>query len=687
MRKYFIIIGIFIFTLLGCSQKPRNWNVLLITIDTLRADHVSAINPDSPVKTKSLDSIAKKGVVFKRAFAHVPLTLPSHTSILTGLTPVAHGIHDNSGFVLAEKYTTLAEYLKSKGYETGAFVSAFPLDSRFRLNQGFDTYDDNYGAGKRLQFFFAERRADKTLSLAEKWLHKQKSKWFLWVHLFDPHQPYNPPEPFHSKFKDDLYSGEIAYTDYQLGEFFDFLKGMGLFKDTIIVITADHGEALGEHNERTHGYFAYNSTLNVPLIVYYPGIKHKLSSKDVSHIDIFPTVCDILHIKKPDFLQGKSLIPEMNGKGRGDKEIYFESLSAYYNRGWAPLRGFIRGNLKFIDLPIKEVYDIDKDFSEEKNLASGYDTIELGKELKKMIGKYQQGFRPGGRRKVSAEEMKKLRSLGYVVGAAGKKKVYTKMDDLKLLLPYHLKLMDAIKIYSEGRVKKAIPILEEVVKERPEFVQAYTSLATMYRAIGELDKAEEILKTGLKFTPKDRSLLSTLGITLVEEQKPESAVSYLKEALEIDPSDAEAWNFLGIAYWRMGKFDDALSAYKKALSIDSDDPLVFNNLGSLFISMEIPDDAEKYFGKAVELDPNLASAYNGLGACYEMRGKYEEAVKWWEKALEKNPYHSYALYNIGVTLYRMGKKQKARKYLRKYLKLYGKVISPIEKKKIKAMLR
>ncbi|MCD6454295.1 MAG: sulfatase-like hydrolase/transferase [Candidatus Aminicenantes bacterium] len=686
MRKFLPFLIAFLFIFNGCSSKPRDFNVLVITIDTLRADHVSAINPESPVKTEAIDSIAKKGALFTRAFAHAPLTLPSHTSIFTGLTPIAHGIHDNSGFVLSDSYTTMAEFLKTFNYSTGAFVSAFPLDSRYGLYQGFDVYDDRYGTGKKFQFFFAERRAEKTLSLVEKWLDEQKGKWFLWIHLFDPHQPYNPPEPFNTRFKNDLYSGEIAYTDQQLSKFFAYLKKKGVMENTVIVITSDHGEALGEHGERTHGYFAYNSTLHVPLIIYYPGIKHIKSEKKVSHIDIFPTLCDILNIKKPEFLQGKSLLPEMKGKGKGDKVIYFEALSAYYNRGWAPLRGFIKGNIKFIDLPIKEVYDIDKDFNETKNLASGYDTIELEKQLKKIIDSYSKGFSPEGRKKVSAEEIKKLRSLGYVVGTATRKKVYSKADDLKVLLPYHLKLMDAIKLFSEGKVTDAIPLLENIIEQRPEFVQAYTTLATMYRAIGKFDEAEKVLRKGLKYNPENSSLLSTLGITLVEKQEPEKAIPILKEALKRDPNDVDAWNSLGIAYWRSGNYDEAMEAYRKALSLDSNDPLVYNNLGSLFLSMQIPEDAEKYFKKAIELDPSLASAYNGIGAAYEMRGNPREAVKWWERALEKDPNHYFALFNLGTTLYKLGEKSEARKYLKKYLKLYGKVISQVEKERIRFML-
>ncbi len=687
MKKSVLLIAAFLILLGGCSSRPRDWNVLVITIDTLRADHVSAIDQKSPVKTPNIDSVAKEGAVFTRAFAHAPLTLPSHASIFTGLTPVAHGIHDNSGFRLPDRYTTLAEVLKEKGYKTGAFVSAFPLDSRFGLNQGFDVYDDKYGAGKKFQFFFAERRAERTLSLAKNWLKNAGNRWFLWIHLFDPHQPYNPPEPYKTKYKNDLYSGEIAYTDHELGKFFKFLRDSGLWKNTIIVITSDHGEALGEHGERTHGYFAYNSTLHVPLIIHYPGIKPIKTDKKVSHIDIFPTLCDILNIHPPDFLQGKSLLKEIKGKGTGDKVIYFEALSAYYNRGWAPLRGFIRRNIKYISLPIKEVYDIDRDFDETRNLASGYDTIELEKQLKKIMARYSRGFVTEGRRKLGAEEMKKLQSLGYVVGTARKKKFYSKTDDLKVLLPYHLKLMDAIRLYSEGKIEEAIPLLEEIVTQRPEFVQAYTTLATMYRVTGRFEKAEELLKRGLKYNPDDNSLLSTLGITLVEKGEPEKAIPLLKKALKIDPADEDAWNSLGIAYWRTGKFDEALDAYKKALSIDSDDPMVFTNIGSLFLSMEIPEDAEKYFRKAIELDPEMASAYNGVGACLKLKGKPEEAVKWWKKALEKEPNHYYALFNIGITLYKLGKKNEARIYLKRYLKLYGKRISPIERMRIRTMLR
>lgn len=336
------------------AETESDLNFLLIIIDTLRADRLSCYD-SAHVHTPNIDRLARNGTLFLRAFANTPTTLPSHASILLGITPLHHGIHDNYNFVVHEELLTLAEHLKSLGYSTGAIIGAHPLDSRFGLDQGFDMYDDDYDKLSSQKFTHGERRADDVAKKAIEWLKDQESPWLLRTHFYDPHEPYEPPEPFKTDYRDRPYDGEVACVDSELGKLLDYMKTNNLFKNTLIVLTSDHGESLEEHREKTHGYFAYNSTIWVPLIITVPNGNKAVVEQYVSHVDIFPTACDILKLPKPSFLQGISLFPAFNRKQLPERPLYFESLYPHYSRGWAPLQGYIYNKEKFIESPIPEM--------------------------------------------------------------------------------------------------------------------------------------------------------------------------------------------------------------------------------------------------------------------------------------------------------------------------------------------
>ena len=695
----FLLIGIFVVYsnyLISKSKTNRNsLNVLLITIDTIRPDRLSCYSKKY-VETPNIESLAKKGVVFTRAFAHAPLTLPSHASILLGVLPVTHGVHDNSRFIVNENFLTLAEYLKEKGYSTGAFIGAFPLDSRFGLNQGFDVYDDNYGTKSPGEFAYVERKAEDVIKVAIDWLKKQDSKWFCWIHLWDPHQPYSPPEPFKSRFKDDLYSGEVAYVDMEFGKIFKFLEKNNLFYNTLIILTGDHGEALGEHGESTHGYFAYNSTLWIPLIIVGPEIKPSRINEYVSHIDIFPTICDFINEKKPSFLQGTSFLPLIKGKKIKERLIYFESLHAYLNRGWAPLKGFIKNGKKFIDLPIPELYDLEKDFNEKNNIINKVKISKYKEELKKIEKRFS--FSNKGKienQKISSEIKQKLMSLGYITNPSiPLKKEFGPEDDLKTLLPFQNMLTRAMAFYNSGKIDKAVKLLTELIRNREDFDLAYCRLAEIYKSQGNFKKAIEILEKGFSYNPQSYFIIADYGILLVETGKLDKAIKILKRGLNSWSYDAELWNYLGVAYWKKGNYKEARNSYEKALSFDSNYSKVFNNLGSLYLSIFIKNRkrenlnlAINYFKRAIELDPGLASAYNGLGSAYRITGKMDMAIKFWEKSVELKPDYDFPIYNLGIAYYEKGEKRKALKYLEKYLSLKGKYISFQEKKKIEDLIK
>ena len=673
------------------AGKP---NILLITIDTLRADHLGCYGY-AGIRTPAIDALAGRGVLFTRAFAHTPATLPSHTNILLGLTPNAHGVHDNSNFIVRGGFLTLAEWLKGQGYATGAVVGAFPLDSRFGLTRGFDVYDDKYGSQGPMDMTFVERTADVVVDKALQWLRGRAEPWFLWVHCFDPHQPYAPPEPFKSAYPANPYDGEIAFVDAALGRLFASLKERNVEGRTAVIFTADHGEALGEHGETTHGYFAYNATLRVPLVMAFPGMGPGRPGQEVCHIDIFPTVCDLLGQKKPAALQGLSLLPLMRGKALPVRPIYFEALTAYYNRGWAPLRGYIQGREKYMDSPIPEVYDLEKDFGELDNVAGRADLARCRKIFSGLVEAESSPGAEAAGRNVDRQTAEKLRSLGYLSSPqAPPRKDFTARDDLKTLLPFHTKWTAATAAYSAGRAAEGISLLKEIIAERKDFDLAYTYLANFYKEQKRPRDAEAVLLEAYRNNPSSFRIMTAYGITLIEEARFEPAVEVLKKSLALIDFDPETWNYLGVAYWNMGRFDEARDAYQRALSLDSDYAIVFNNLGSLyltrFLKLKQPEDlaaATEDFRKAISTDPKYASAYNGLGAALRQAGDLDGAVEAWKKAVELKPDFGFPLYNLGLTLLARGDRTGALGYFTRYRDLFYAGLAPQEKARLDELIR
>lgn len=679
---------------LGATPKKASPNLLLITVDTLRPDRLSCYSDDH-ISTPNIDRLARSGLVFSRAFAHTPMTLPSHASILLGSTPLYHGVHDNSHFIVKDEFLTLAEHLKNQGFSTGAFVGAFPLDSRFGLDQGFDVYDDNYGSLNQQEFSYVERRAEIVVDTASAWIENQTGPWFCWIHCFDPHQRYSPPDPFDKLYASNPYDGEVAYVDHALGKLFDTLEENGSYDRTVIVLTGDHGESLGEHGEPTHGYFAYNSTLWIPLLISNTYLRPGRIEQNVCHADIFPTVCDALDIEKPDSLQGVSLLAAARGKKLPKRAIYFESLYANLNRGWAPLTGFIEGPSKFIDSPIPELYDLEKDFQEAHNTVRVEGTSELKKRLDELTARLSVGKAGEKSRGLDRDALKKLESLGYLsslqTSLASKK--YTAADDLKTLLPFQIRLQESIQAYNGGRLDEGIRLLNEIIAERKDFDQAYTHLAVLYKEQGRMREALETLKKGLDSNPMNYKIISTFGIHLVEAGQHDAAIEMIERGLSLIDYDPDLWIYLGIAYWSKNEFDLAEMAYRRALDLDDNSPLVFNNLGSLSLSKALSSkktadlqEAIRYFKKAIELDPSYASAYNGLGTAYGQAGDSDAAVTSWEKAVSLKPDFSYPLYNLGITFYENGQKEKALFYLEEYKRYHYKKLSLLERERLNDLI-
>jgi len=698
-KKYqFFLFGIFFLTasFLLAAVRFEKANILLITIDTLRPDRLSCYS-QKYLQTNNIDSLARAGFLFERAFAHNPLTLPSHVNILLGVTALFHGVSENARSVVAGDFLTLAEFLKAKGYQTAAFIGAFPLDSRFGLNQGFDLYDEAYPARSGSPFVYPERRAERVIESAMAWWSKmdKSKKWFVWIHLWDPHAPYWPPEPFASRYKNDPYTGEVAYVDEQIGKLLSFLAKNNWAQNTLIILTGDHGEALGEHGEMTHGYFAYNSTLWIPLIISGPKIKPGRSAAWVAHIDIFPTICDYLGLSRPPHLQGISLIPFIEGK-RPEKEraIYFESLEPHLSRGWAPIRGFMEKGKKFIESPIPELYDLEKDFHEANNLAPQENLQPFFSRLNQLKEELSSPLRAKSQTVLTREVKEKLRSLGYLASPPSPpKEKYGPEDDLKNLLIYEQKVDQAIFLEEQGKIAESIYLLHEVIRQRKDFGKAYERLAHLYRMQGLVEEALKVMEEGYKANPDNYVLVSGFGILLVQLGKSDRGISILKEALKIYDRDPEVYNHLGIAYWQKGDWLSSRLAYERAISLDPHDALIFNNLATLYLTMALKSggkeellQAEEIFKKAIAMDATLAAAHNGLGSVYKLSARLDEAISCWEKALELKPDYDYPLYNLGLAYLEKGEKARALDYFLRYLKIKGKNLSAREREEIEALI-
>jgi len=696
--KFFFVLCLAIlspiFIVSAAKAQSADANLLLITIDTLRPDRLSCYS-QKYVQTPAIDAQAAKGALFEKAFALTPTTLPSHTNILLGTTPLYHGVSENSKTRVADAFLTLAEHLKSSGYATGAFVGAFPLDSRFGLDRGFDVYNDSFPSKSETGFFFAERKAEDVIAPALAWLSDQKGKWFCWIHLWDPHAPYRPPEPFLSRYKNDPYSGEAAYVDSQIGGLMSELQKKGWLDRTLVVVTADHGESLGEHGELTHSYFAYNSTLHVPLIMAGPGIRHSRLNEPVSHIDIFPTVCELLNIKAPPFLQGESLVPRINGKKGTARAFYFESLDPYLNKGCAPLRGFMEGRRKYIDSPIPEVYDLAKDFDESANLAPSLDLSLLRKKLQEMEKSLSLPMKKEGSQVADRQTLDKLRSLGYVSSPVAQvKEKYGPEDDLKSFLPFQQKLERAILLGDQGKPQESIELMIGLIRDRKDFGPAYVYLSQTYLSQGRMPAALRVLEEGVRDNPKDYTLISSWATLLVKAGLYDRAAEALQKALSILDFDPVVWDNLGIISWRKGDYEKALEYYQKAISLDKTFALAFSNLGQLYLSLYTdrgnrPEDlvrAIDHFRKAVALDPTLNLAFRALGVAYHTAGKVDEAIAAWEKAIETKPNDDFSALNLGQAYLEKGNRAGALKCFQRYLELKKDRLSREERNRVLALI-
>jgi arylsulfatase A-like enzyme/Flp pilus assembly protein TadD len=658
-------------------------DVLLITVDTLRADSVGFAepprdgSPDRRAATPLLDRLAAAGRVFTDAHAHNVVTLPSHANLLTGLYPFQHGVRDNAGFRLPDTVPTLATLLAGAGYATAAFVGAYPLDSRFGLARGFEVYDDRYPRGSNpADPRIAERRGDEVVAAARRWWDGARGRRrFLWVHLYDPHAPYAPPEPFAGRFRDRPYLGEVAATDSFLAPLLAPLLD-GAEPPALVAMTSDHGEALGEHGELTHGLFAYEPTLKVPLVLWGPAIAPGRDSRPARHVDLLPTLLDALGVVAPEGLPGRSLLRPSPPGEPGESDSYFEALTANLDRGWAPLRGVLRERRKLIELPVPELYDLARDPAESRNRFG-----EERRAARELAAALPAGSAwPPGRGTVSGEEAARLRSLGYAVGSAEPRTRYGPADDPKNLVQVDAALQQAVLAYSAGRYEEAAARAREVIALRPGMADGPEQLALALRQLERHDEAIAALQEAVARGVRDESLRRALALALAEVGRAGEAVTVLAPYLNAaggsggfagagaaaDPEPATLIA-LGVALSDAGRPGEAVAVLERAGRLDPEDPKVHENLGIAELRRGDAPGARGHLERALALNQALPISWNTLGVARYQLGDRAGALEAWQRAAALDPRQFDALFNLGLVAAEAGRPDLARQALGRFV--------------------
>lgn len=601
-----------------CSAKGTDiQHVLLISIGACRADHLSCYGFNQPT-TPNIDGIAEEGVLFENVISPVPITLPAHISMLTGITPLSHGVHDNINNVLTNAELTLAEIFKNHDFSTGGIVSAFALDAKFGIAQGFDSYQDDFGkAGDRASEM--ERPGDETTQLAINWLQQHKDeKFFLFLHYHDPHHEYQPPESYAARFVDDPYSGEIAFVDHCIGRVTAKLKELGIYDSTLLIITGDHGEMLGEHGEKEHLFFIYDPAIKVPLIVKLPGSNSKEPFKvkeSVGLIDVVPTICKLLGFEIPQRVQGTSLVPLLQKKELPIKNrcFYIESMIPTY-LGANPLLGLRTDDWKYIHTTCPELYHLKNDPKEQINLLEKESPrATLYQDLLEKLLKEQQSAPPGRRMVPDRETLNKLASLGYV-GTNITKDIFTidrGKPDPKDLIGLHQGLQRVQQLKFEKKFPGAKRILEELERLQPHF-KVYDYLGEIALLENNIDQAFTYYSRSLQLNVNGYHANLDMGALMSRKGKLQEAAAYFKKAVESQSYDTKASRNLGIVMEKMGKIKEACGYFLKVLTLDPKDTIALNHMGSSMLALGQEPEAMRYFMESIKLNRNQPAALGWL---------------------------------------------------------------------------
>ncbi len=605
----------------------------------MRPDHLHCYGY-SKIETPTMDSIAASGTLFENAVTQTPLTPPSHASIFTGVNPNVHHVRDTGGFVLQPTSTTLATILLRQGWDTAAFVSSAVLKKLFGFSQGFNTYDDQMpkpGSGHEF-LEDPERRAGDTVDRAIGWLQAQSGKpYFLWVHLYDPHMPYQPPAPFREKYKEHPYDGEIAYADRELGRLLDVVRKKSPAERTIIAILSDHGESLGEHGEYSHGVFLYDATLRIAFLMSGPGVPGGMRVKQQARtIDFLPTVLELMGGKAPTAVQGASLTPAFKGQEAPTAVSYAETLYPKINMGWAELRGIRTNHWKYVRAPKPELYDLTRDPGETANVLASQsaEVQKLEAQLKAAIG--GEGAEKVETSSIDPHTLDQLKSLGYISGFSARTYDLTGQGTDPKDRVGILKLLQlAEDPEAHTAISRRIELLQQAVKEDPSNPDLYYQLGAKFEKAGRHAEAMKLYYAGLERGIQDARLHSRIADLLVRSGKKEEAIPEYEKAAQMNPADTASQTNLAVAYLEKGRVADAERVFKWVITTDPGSGAAYNGLGLIAIQRQDTAAARGYFAKAVELDPDLMEAQLNLGLIYRMAGEGAKARACFETFLAK----------------------------------------------------
>lgn len=659
------------------SQNKREQpNLLFITIDTLRPDHLGVYGYQK-IQTPTIDALAREGVLFKDAICQTPLTLVSHSSMFTGLDPNVHGVRDNAYIVLDDSYSTLAELLKNAGYHTGAFIGSAVLERRYGLAQGFDTYSKFQPTS--VVGSESQRKADEVVAEAENWLSKIKGKrYFLWLHLYDPHFPYSPPEPFHSQYQSP-YDGEIAYTDQILGNFLEKLKTQNLLANTLILLLGDHGESLGEHREDDHGYFVYDSTLKIPFLLHWTGQipAGKVITEQVQSIDVLPTIAELMGIKMDQPIQGKTLMPLLRGEhSYGQPYAYAESLTPKLYYGWSDLKCLRTGEWKYIDAPEPELYHLKSDPGELQNLAAkNPEKIRQFKERMKDFVKLTESRKQ--KEAVDAERMEQLAALGYVgmvnpsLQSESTIDPKSKIEDYRLV---HKLVPEAVRLMNYGDYKGGRDRFKKVEARFPNSFMIYWYLGYCYANLGEPKAAEKAYVRSIQLNPIFGRGYTELALTLALLNRHADGIKILEQAPPTALSVADRELIQGEIYTNQGEFIQAEAAYNRALKADPEAAEARYGLARVYLATKKVDQAIETMQLLSDQKYPSEDVYDSLADLYQEMGAFASAERIYEQWLIVFPKSANVYYRFGQFLIRQGQQQRGSVLLRKAAELNPKIM-------------
>ncbi len=639
-------------------------HIILMTLDTTRADRLGCYGYES-AQTPALDALAKDGVLFTQCIAPAVLTLPVHCSLFTGIYPSGFGIHINGSGALSTQALTLAEILQESGYSTSAFIASFVLDARWGLKQGFDYYDDKIKMTKDRMFDIGavQRPGNEIVDSAISWLDSQNNQkpLFMWLHFYDPHTPYDPPAEYRRLYPDTVfgrYDGEIAFMDAQIARFLEYIDQKGFSKNALIIAMGDHGEALGEHGEKTHGYFAYQGAIHVPFIIRFPAgaYKGQKIAGPVSHVDVLPTIIDYLKKGSIQNLHGHSLLPAVRKGVTENRAVFSESLMPHIQYGWAPINAIISGSEKFIDTPKAELFNLKEDPKEQNNIIDRkpVQTRHLRTTLRERLAVFRRNTLQSEAANLDQETLSKLASLGYANLASSRPGITEderKRPDPKDTFPIYQKIERVTAYIGDEEYEKATEILLALLEEDEEVPQVRLLLASVYLSQNKESMAKVQLDAILRQNPDHIQALIAMANILKLEGQQHEMIALCKKAISLDENNTQAFSLIGEALMIRDQHEEALPYLERAYSIQPKLTQNLINLSACFIGLGRLDEAERHLMKAVSEYPDFATLHYHLGLIHHKRGHAQLAKHHYQLEIEHHTQAVPARFNLAEILF------------------------------------